>query len=138
MNDDFCKILLVDDDALFLQVYSEFLSGKGFFVVAEKNAKEALARIASGEHFDAAIVDVMLIGMNGWEFLKELRGKLKKTTLELPVIIISAFRSSEVEFEAFKHLANAMIVKDPCAPERLLEQLNNLVGKRESKWTLSQ
>jgi CheY-like chemotaxis protein len=133
---DFCKILLVDDDALFLQVYSEFLSGKGFFVVSERNAKEALARVASGEHFDAAIVDVMLVGMNGWEFLKELRGKLDKTILQLPVIIISAFRSSEVEFEAFKHLANAMITKDPSTPDKLLEQLNNLVGKRASKWTL--
>lgn len=136
MTEDFCKILLVDDDALFLQVYSEFLSGQGFFVVSERDAKEALARVASGEHFDAAIVDVMLVGMNGWEFLKELRGKLDKTILQLPVIIISAFRSSEIEFEAFKHLANAMITKDPNTPEKLLEQLNNLVGKKESKWTL--
>lgn len=133
MSDTY-KILLLDDDELFLRVYSDYLSRNGFFVATHKNAKDALQSLSSGEHFDAAVVDIMLIDMNGWEFLQEVRVRLNKSIVELPVVVISAFRSTEVEFEAFKHLANAVIIKDGSAAEKLVDQLNRFVGKREPQW----
>jgi CheY-like chemotaxis protein len=66
------KLLLVDDEADFLDVLSEYLVDEGYTVSTALNAQEALALLAK-ETFDLLLSDINMPGMKGFELIKEAR-----------------------------------------------------------------
>jgi CheY-like chemotaxis protein len=66
------KLLLVDDEADFLDVLSEFLMDEGYRITGAHDAKEALA-LLSKERFDLLLSDINMPGMKGFELIKEAR-----------------------------------------------------------------
>jgi CheY-like chemotaxis protein len=66
------KILLVDDEADFLDVLGEFLSDEGYGIEKAGNAEEAL-RFLQGEKFHLLLSDINMPGMKGFELIKEVR-----------------------------------------------------------------
>ncbi len=64
------KLLLVDDEADFLDVLSEFLRDEGYAVATACDAKEALQRLSAGP-FDLLLSDINMPGMKGFELIKE-------------------------------------------------------------------
>jgi len=65
------RVLVVDDDALFLGVMRRVL-GRDHEVVAITSAREALARMRAGDRFDAILSDLMMPDMTGMDFHAEL------------------------------------------------------------------
>ena len=99
-------ILLVDDEALTRDFYSDLLCEHGFQVFAAKNGSEALE--ISREHPpEAAILNIMMPGMSGFEVLERLRGQ----DPDLPVIMLTAHPSSQNAIAALKLGASDFIVK---------------------------
>ena len=74
------KILIAEDDKDIIELLSLYLSGEGFDILAAENGREALT-IAKSEDVSAALVDIMMPVMNGYEFIRELR-----TFSQIPVI----------------------------------------------------
>jgi CheY-like chemotaxis protein len=66
------KILLVDDEADFLDVLGEFLSDEGYCTGRAHNAQEALAAMEQ-ESFHLLLSDINMPGMKGFELIKEAR-----------------------------------------------------------------
>ena len=66
------KILLVDDEADFLDVLGEFLSDEGYCTSRAHNAQEALAAMEQ-ESFHLLLSDINMPGMKGFELIKEAR-----------------------------------------------------------------
>ena len=124
------RVLLVDDESLFLILYSEYLGNGGFEVVCERSPIEAIKRISLGEKFDLMITDIVMIEMNGWDLIDQIRNKLKIDEITLPVIVVSGYDSSAKEFDVLKHRANAFLIKKGSSVIELLRQANLLVGRQ--------
>lgn len=90
------KILVVEDDTELQQLYCRVLSRNGYLPFGAAYAKEAL-EIMEHEYIDLIITDVMMPGMDGFEFVKTLRDG----NCTLPVLVITAkdsFRDKQIGF----------------------------------------
>jgi two-component system alkaline phosphatase synthesis response regulator PhoP len=66
------KILLVDDDPAFIEIYSATFNQSGFNFAVAKDGAEALEK-AKTEKPDLILLDIMLPDLDGFEVLKRLR-----------------------------------------------------------------
>jgi len=99
------QVLIVEDDRQFSNLLSLYLRREGYDPVQQYHAPGALA--AARELRPALItLDVMLPGQDGWEILQEL--KSDPSTRDIPVLVISALRNSEL---ALSLGANDYLVK---------------------------
>jgi DNA-binding response OmpR family regulator len=80
------KILIVDDNALMVEVMTYILMNSGYEVISLANGNEIFNRIKT-MHPDLIILDAILPGINGKEICQLI--KLNKTTQNLPVIMCS-------------------------------------------------
>ncbi len=99
--------ILVADDELSMREFLEILLQKeGYAVETVKNGEEAIERIKNSE-YDLIVCDVMMPKGNGMEVLKSS----KKVNPLTPVIMITAFASTESAVEAMKMGAYDYITK---------------------------
>jgi CheY-like chemotaxis protein len=84
------RILVVDDEPDELALITRHVRRLGHDVVAAKSAEEALAS-PDIDSVDAAIVDLRLPGMGGWELVQVLRVRRP----ELPVVVTSVLDADD-------------------------------------------
>lgn len=77
-------ILIAEDDADIREVLRLYLEGEGFAVAEAADGDTAL-RLALSSAPDAALLDVMMPGMNGYELTRALRRQS-----DIPILILSA------------------------------------------------
>ena len=99
-------ILLVDDELLTRDFYSNFLAEHGFQVVVARDGVEGLD-LARQHPPEMVILDIMMPEMSGLEVL----GRLHAQDPELPVIMLTAYPSSQNAIAALKLGAFDFIVK---------------------------
>jgi CheY-like chemotaxis protein len=80
-------ILVVDDERDIRDAIAELLQDEGYEVEAAGDGAEALAK-ARDCHPLVVLLDLMMPGMNGWEFRDRQRGDPQLA--EIPVIVVSA------------------------------------------------
>lgn len=90
-------ILLVDDEPENRRSYEEILNDLGYEVIAEADGESALSVIHEGGLIDLVITDFRMPGMNGLEFITQLRQYLPS----VPVIMITAFGDIETYLQSF-------------------------------------
>ncbi|MCL4848184.1 MAG: sigma-54 dependent transcriptional regulator [Acidobacteria bacterium] len=117
------SILVIDDEEIMREILHALLSREGYDVRLAAGGAEGLA-LARGLSFDAAIVDVMMPGIDGMTVLEEL----KRLDEELPVIMITAFASVETAIAAMKRGAFDYITK-PFKNDEVLVVLRNAVER---------
>jgi len=91
------KILVVDDEADLLEVFTKRLQANNYEVVAARDGKDALEKF-SKEKPDAVLLDIMMPRIDGIEVLRRIR----EGNPNIPIFMITAFSNEE----RFK-LANA-------------------------------
>jgi two-component system response regulator PilR (NtrC family) len=116
-------ILVIDDEEIMREILETLLTREGYDVRLAGTGPEGLA-LARHTSFDAAIVDVMLPGLDGIGTLEELR----KLDDDLPVIMITAFASVETAIAAMKRGAFDYITK-PFKNDEVLVVLRNAVER---------
>lgn len=79
------KVLVVEDDAALRQMFCRVLSHNGYEPLEAESATDAL-ELMDHEFFDIIITDVMMPGMDGFEFVKTLR----ESGYTLPILVITA------------------------------------------------
>ena len=104
-------VLLVDDDAMTLRLFQDYLEIEGFSVTPVNAAQAALEVLIRGDHIDLVITDIMMARVDGWEFLHMIRKKLKLDDLKLPVIVMTAFICDTLEVKALQYGANGIYIK---------------------------
>ncbi len=77
------KILIVEDTPSQMQLMTLYLRDNGYQIVSANNAKDGLALVTT-EKPDLVITDVVMEGMNGFEFCRTL--KKNPETEKIPVI----------------------------------------------------
>ena len=106
------------------EILEELLVREGYSVGLAGSGEEGLELARTGM-FDAAIVDVMMSGLDGIETLVEL----KKLDEDLPVIMITAFASVENAIVAMKRGALDYVTK-PFKNDEVLVVLRHAVDRR--------
>jgi two-component system response regulator PilR (NtrC family) len=117
-------ILVMDDEEIMREILETLLTREGYQVRLVGTAAEGLD-LARTMPFDAAIVDLMMPGMDGISALDEL----KKIDDDLPVLMITAFASVENAIAAMKRGAFDYITK-PFKNDEVLVVLRNALAQR--------
>jgi len=122
-------VLVVDDEAVNLQVLINQLTLAGYRVKTAVNGREALSILENGFEPDLVLLDVMLPGMSGYEVCTELRKKHSKQ--ELPVLMLTAKGKPGDMVTGIEAGANDYIVK-PVDRMELLARAGNLISLKNS------
>lgn len=122
------KILIVDDVATNRIVLKVKLSGARYDTIQASTGEEALRLIAQ-ESPDLVLLDVQLPDMSGIDICRAI--KSDPTTLQMPVIVITAFPSTEIRLEALRAGADDFMVK-PFDELVLLARLRSLMRASET------
>jgi two-component system cell cycle sensor histidine kinase/response regulator CckA len=89
-------VLVVDDDPLVLKASRRALQQQGHMVVSATSGPEALSLFeAQGDRIGAAVVDLSMPGMDGWQVLAALRQR----RADLFVVVVSGYDVAELCFE---------------------------------------
>src|SRR5689334_16200143 len=117
-------ILVIDDEEIMREILGARLTREGYAVRRAETAADGLELLRAAP-FDAAIVDVMLPGMDGISALDEI----KKIDDDLPVLMITAFASVENAIAAMKRSAYDYTTK-PFKTDEVLVVLRNAPAQR--------
>jgi two-component system response regulator AtoC len=100
------KVLVVDDEESLRKVLKKELSRKGFYVEVAQDGEEGL-RFLRNEAFDVVLLDIVMPGMTGIEFMKEV----KKDPLAPSIIVLTGKATVENAVLAMKSGAFDYITK---------------------------
>ncbi len=121
------KILLLEDDKSFGYILSEYLGMQEFQVTWCQSGEDALKKLNSN-NYDLAILDIMLPGIDGFEFAK----KMKEKNESIPFIFLSAKSLKIDKLKGFKLGAFDYITK-PIDEEILVAKINVLLQQTNKK-----
>lgn len=113
-------ILIVDDDRLTLSTAQNLLGDK-YKVVAVNSAKQAY-KYLDRHTPDLILLDINMPQISGFDFMKTLQTDVYWR--KIPVIFLTADRSSETEVECFRMRACDFITK-PFEPQIMLSRINS-------------
>lgn len=107
-------IVVVDDDPDIQDLITAFFRPRGFQIICFSDAESALVESGkNGSKWDVLLADFKLPKMSGVDFIEAV----KKNLPELPVILITTFKSVEVAIDAVKKGAYDFIVKPIYFPQ---------------------
>ncbi len=118
------RILIVDDAATVRLYHREILEAANFRVEEAMNGIEALEKTLQSP-FDLYLVDINMPKLDGYGFLRELRGQ---DLPQAPAIMISTEAQADDARRAYRAGANLYLIK-PVKPNRLLTQVRLLLGE---------
>lgn len=118
-------VLVVEDDLDTRAIYRMVLENAGWEVVEAESGDQAL-RQAAGRPPSAAVVDISIPGVDGWETTRRL--KSDPATRAMPVIAVTGHALDEDRERARASGCDAYLVK-PVPPQRLLEEVRRLTGR---------
>lgn len=122
------RILVVDDDAVNLQVLVNAFSTEPFEIETALSGNEALRKLQESS-FDLVISDIMMPHMSGYELAKYIREKFSIS--ELPILFLTARQQSEDIRLAFLSGANDYIRK-PMEYMELKSRVQALIQMKQS------
>jgi len=120
------RILVVEDDPEILGALSGLLEEEGYDVQSTADAREALERLRSGPTPELIILDLMMPGMDGWEFRTIQRADPHLASI--PVVAISADTSSKAAA-----IDATSFLRKPFRFADLLSTVEKIIDERERR-----
>jgi DNA-binding NtrC family response regulator len=117
------SILVIDDELEIRESLEQLLKLEGYEVDCASTGNEGLKRIEDGI-FDLVLLDINLPDRNGLDVLQYV----KRDSPELGVIMITAYDSSQMAFQASRQGAESYITK-PWDNDKLLLEIRNTLAK---------
>ena len=122
MNNFDAHILVVDDDDGIRNLVKKYLNENNFLITTDKNAEDARDKINIIK-FDLIILDIMMPGQTGLQFLSE-----NKKKLHTPVILLTAKGEPKERIEGLEIGADDYLSK-PFEPKELILRIRNILIK---------
>jgi len=122
MNDFIAHILVVDDDDGIRSLVKQYLNENSFLVTTSSSAENAQEKILIIK-FDLIILDVMMAGKSGLEFIKD-----NKSKINTPIILLTAKADVEDRVEGLEIGADDYLPK-PFEPKELILRIKNILSK---------
>ncbi len=114
------KVLIVEDNDFVRMQIIRYLNEASFETVEATDGGKALE--VMDQTFDLAIVDVRMEPIDGFEFIKSLRGR----NLETPVLLVTGDQNPDLLSEANKWGVNAVLMK-PVQKDRLIKMATRAI-----------
>lgn len=122
------RILLVDDEPGLREAVQAYLEDSGFEVVAAVNGQQAFQLLSTAEP-DLVISDIMMPGMDGYQFLEQLRQL--EAYRHLPVVFLTAKGMTTDRIQGYRAGADVYLPK-PFDPEELVAIVENLLERAKA------
>jgi two-component system phosphate regulon response regulator OmpR len=122
MDKFIAHILVVDDDDGIRSLVKKYLNEKNFLVTTADSAENAAEKIKIVK-FDLIILDIMMSGKSGLEFIQEHKKKL-----DTPIILLTAKGEAKERVEGLEIGADDYLPK-PFEPKELVLRIKNILDK---------
>jgi len=123
------KILLVDDDKFLLDMYALKFSKNGYEVNTAQGTEEALRVIRNGFDPDILLVDIVMPGMDGIEFISVLR---KEGLVKKAVIVMLTNQGLPDDIARAKALnVDGYIIKATTVPSEVFAEVEKIYAGRK-------
>ena len=119
-------ILVVDDDDGIRDLVKKYLNENNYLINTASNAEEAQRKIEI-INFDIIILDIMMPGKSGLQFLNDF-----KNIIDTPVILLTAKGEAKERIEGLETGADDYLPK-PFEPKELLLRIKNILSKTIKK-----
>jgi CheY-like chemotaxis protein len=123
-------ILIVEDNDLFRGMLSSMLALRGYTIVATSRGSEGLAA-ALAQPVDAALTDVDMPEMDGFEFCTQLRAQQNEAGRDIPVWIMTGVMRPALTRKATAAGA-VLVLRKPFPIEEVCAQIEGEFEKRAS------
>ena len=115
-------ILVVDDDDIIRSLVKKYLNENNFLVTTSSSAENAAEKIKI-IRFDLIVLDVMMPGKSGIDFIKE-----NKKSIDTPIILLTAKGETDDRVEGLEIGADDYLAK-PFEPKELTLRIKNILNK---------
>jgi len=122
MNDFVAHILIIDDDEGIRSLIKQYLNENNFLVTTSDSAENAEEKISIIK-FDLIVLDVMMTGKSGLDFIKQ-----NKSKIDTPIILLTAKGEAENRVEGLEIGADDYLPK-PFEPKELTLRIKNILNK---------
>jgi len=120
------SVLIIDDDTFLLDMYAMKFGEVGFEVHTAPGGGEAIDMIKEGLSPDVLLLDIVMPGMDGFEFLTAIKDE--KLITNTKKIILSNI-GQEDDIERGKKLgADGYIVKASATPTEVVEKVREILN----------
>ncbi len=122
------RILLVEDEPVFIEMFGKALRDLGYAVVTERNGQSGLDRARAGS-FDLIITDHLLPSMTGKAIIEALRAE--EGTKNLPIFLLTAsLEEEEVKALEESGAVQRSFLKTKVTPSELAEIVKEFLAGR--------
>jgi two-component system phosphate regulon response regulator OmpR len=122
MNDFIAHILVVDDDDGIRSLVKQYLNENNFLVTTSHSAENAEEKVSIVK-FDLIVLDVMMTGKSGLEFIKN-----NKSKIDTPIILLTAKGEAKDRVGGLEIGADDYLPK-PFEPKELILRIKNILNK---------
>ena len=122
MNNFIAHILVVDDDDGIRSLVKQYLNENNFLVTTANSAENAREKVLVIK-FDLIVLDVMMPGKSGLDFIKE-----NKSEIDTPIILLTAKGEAEDRVGGLEMCADDYLPK-PFEPKELILRIKNILNK---------
>ena len=122
MDDYLAHILVVDDDEGIRSLVKKYLNENKYLITTANSAEDASKKIEIIK-FDIIILDIMMPGKSGLEFIQ-----VNKDNLDTPIILLTAKGQASERVEGLETGADDYLPK-PFEPKELLLRIKNILEK---------
>ncbi len=124
MDNFLAHILVVDDDDGIRSLVKKFLNENNYLVTTADSAEDASEKIKIIK-FDLIVLDIMMPGKNGLEFIDE-----NKKNIDTPIILLTAKGEAKERIEGLEVGADDYLPK-PFEPKELILRIKNILDKTQ-------
>jgi DNA-binding response OmpR family regulator len=126
------KILIIEDEASLVEVYSEYLKAQGHEVLKATDGEGGL-EIALSQEWDVMFLDIMLPKLDGIELLRKLneRGEIKGR----PIIMLTNLDTEQIVFECINLGAASHLSKADATPEKVADAVLKFLQPKKDNET---
>ena len=122
MDNFFAHILVIDDDEGIRTLVKKYLNENNYLITTADSAEDANEKIELIK-FDLIILDIMMPGKSGLEFIKD-----NKKKLSTPIILLTAKGEANERIEGLEVGADDYLPK-PFEPKELILRIINILDK---------
>ena len=126
MDDYLAHILVVDDDEGIRSLVKKYLNKNKYLITTANSAEDASKKIEIIK-FDIIILDIMMPGKSGLEFIQ-----VNKDNLDTPIILLTAKGQASERVEGLETGADDYLPK-PFEPKELLLRIKNILEKTKKR-----
>ncbi len=126
MDKILAHILVVDDDEGIRSLVKQYLNENNFLVTTAKSAEDATEKIKIID-FDIIILDIMMPGKSGLQFIQDNKDKLLT-----PIILLTAKGTADERVTGLEIGADDYLPK-PFEPKELVLRIKNILKKTKNE-----